>query len=284
MSVGAKSNKTDSKVSVWGPQSGYLQDLYQQGQNRFNIDGNQQALDLGQQGLNQIGNLYGQASSYYPNLVTGGQAGQIDVTDPTQQYLSQTLQGQGQGMETLTDLQQGGINPNLQGMVGAATRGLTENYQQQVMPGIRQNAAFSGGLGGSRQGVAEGIASQSYLNNIQDTASNIYGQAYDADQQRRLSAAQGMLSQQAGAGQIASGLMGQQAQTGLGAIGAGNELAQLGMAPSGYANQVYGYGWNPLQQYQGIIGGPVSGQQTKTRGYGVDIGVMPQSPETPVKG
>ena len=76
-------------------------------------------------------------------------------------------------------------NPNLRGAIDAATRPITQNFQEVVMPGITDEFMAAGqNFGGSRRGVAEGIASRGYLDTVSDTASKIvqdqYGNNLDA--------------------------------------------------------------------------------------------------------
>jgi hypothetical protein len=61
-------------------------------------------------------------------------------------------------------------NPALQGAIDATTRPIVQNYQEKVLPGIRSDAISSGNFGGSRQGVAEGIAARDTATAIGDTA------------------------------------------------------------------------------------------------------------------
>lgn len=75
-------------------------------------------------------------------------------------------------------------NPALQGYIDAAIRPITEQFTQSVLPGIRGNAVTTGNFGSSRQGIAEGIASQGYQRAVGDTSAKIasqgYGQGLDA--------------------------------------------------------------------------------------------------------
>lgn len=79
-------------------------------------------------------------------------------------------------------------NPVVQRYAEAAIRPVTEMYQEQVLPGITDAAVASGGLGGSRQGVAEGIAAGRYMDTVGDVTANIYNAAYGQglDQQARM--------------------------------------------------------------------------------------------------
>ncbi|WP_156328104.1 MULTISPECIES: hypothetical protein [unclassified Massilia] len=89
---------------------------------------------------------------------------------------------------------------------------LTNNLQRDILPGIRSNSVLAGQYGGSRQGVAEGLAISDLtkqLNNsntqfgLGTTAANssALAGAYENGQNRALSAAQGLSAQQYGTAQ-----------------------------------------------------------------------------------
>lgn len=79
-------------------------------------------------------------------------------------------------------------NPFLQGTIDAAIRPLTQQFTESVLPGIRGEAITAGQLGGSRQGVAEGIASRGFTDAIGDVTSGIAGQNFQQAQNRMLQA------------------------------------------------------------------------------------------------
>lgn len=70
-------------------------------------------------------------------------------------------------------------NPYLQKAITASTRPITENYQETVLPGIRDSFMAGGQeFGGSRRGVAEGIAAGRYMDSVGDTASKLVQDQY----------------------------------------------------------------------------------------------------------
>lgn len=79
-------------------------------------------------------------------------------------------------------------NPNLQNAIGAATRPITQNFNEILMPAIRGEAIKTGGLGGSRQGVAEGIATRGAAQAIGDTSSKIVQDLYRTNMEGQLKA------------------------------------------------------------------------------------------------
>lgn len=74
-------------------------------------------------------------------------------------------------------------NPSTQGAIRAAVRPLTDTYRDITLPGIAADASTSGtggisaNFGGSRQGIAEGLATRDLNNKISDTAGTIANQA-----------------------------------------------------------------------------------------------------------
>lgn len=75
-----------------------------------------------------------------------------------------------------------GPNPYLGQQANAITQNVTQNLQNNVLPGINSGAMAAGGFGGSRQGIAQGLAIQGANRDIANAQANMYGQAYTADQ------------------------------------------------------------------------------------------------------
>ena len=94
-----------------------------------------------------------------------------------------------------------GLNPFIGDVVTAATRSLTDNLQRNVLPSIGDEAGLAGQAGGTRQGVAEGIALGDYQNNVQDITARLFAQGFD----RNIDVQQNALAQVGGA----QGLQGQ---------------------------------------------------------------------------
>lgn len=69
-------------------------------------------------------------------------------------------------------------NPYFDAAAEAAIRPVVRQFNESVLPGIRQNAIASGGYGDSRMGVAEGVASDRLQQNILDTTSRMALDAY----------------------------------------------------------------------------------------------------------
>lgn len=102
------------------------------------------------------------------------------------------------------DLSNAGFNKNV--------NTLTDRLQRSVLPGLRSNSILAGQYGGSRQGIAEGLALSDYTNQLNDinsvlgaqNSANVTGQlanSYNQGQDRALSATQGLGAQQYGVAQ-----------------------------------------------------------------------------------
>jgi hypothetical protein len=163
-------------------------------------------------------------------------------------------------------------NPYLQSQGDAITRTATNNLNRNILPGIGAGAVAAGGYGGSRQGIAEGLAIGETNKGITDSLSNLYGNAYGQNQQYNL-----------GLGNLALGNQGQNynfytQQRGLDQSGVqlGANLYNAGNA--GYLGQgtgIYGIGntqqqapWtaannagNVFSQFSGLGGSQVQTQQ-----------------------
>lgn len=104
-------------------------------------------------------------------------------------------------------------------------------FREQVLPGITSEAVAGGGLGGGRQGVAEGIAAQSAGREFQRGATTLRA----ADITARDSAAAVLGEQRIGA--------------------AGTGLAQLGSL-AGIADFGFGANLQPFERLSALLGGP----------------------------
>lgn len=69
-------------------------------------------------------------------------------------------------------------NPYLMQTAEAATRPVLQSLTESILPSIRGEAVGAGGYGGSRQGIAEGIAGRGALQSIGDLMAKIFSGAY----------------------------------------------------------------------------------------------------------
>jgi hypothetical protein len=138
------------------------------------------------------------AASYQPSTVSAQSVAPTQAfsgfgaADPTS-ALARSLSGSVDN-PYLAAMNQANINQAMQGYndaLGAATQTLT----RQALPALRSGAMLAGQYGGSRQGIAEGLAlsdvgvqaAQNARNLAQsalDSGSNLYGGAYESAQNR----------------------------------------------------------------------------------------------------
>lgn len=93
-----------------------------------------------------------------------GQLASFDPSDPTRS----NIRAAGQYAD----------NPYLNGMIRAASRDVTRNLSEDVLPGINRLGSVTGNTNSSRTGVAEGIALRGAQDRIGDIASQMRGNAY----------------------------------------------------------------------------------------------------------
>ena len=154
---------------------------------------------------------------------------------------------------------------NVPGLYEAATRPMLEQFQEQILPGLRQSGIAAGhGVGGSRQGIAEGIATGKLLDRLADVSTGITesaaGRALQA-QQLGLSGltSMGDLQRALGGlgvsrGQLGLNLAQLSAQTGLGVEDLRRQLTQQQMdalaRASAQAPSLAALGMTPIQTMQ----------------------------------
>lgn len=78
------------------------------------------------------------------------------------------------------------MNPYLQNQANAITQQANQNLTQNQLPAINSAAIAAGGYGGSRQGIAQALAIGQTNQGIANSLSSLYGNAYEADQNRAL--------------------------------------------------------------------------------------------------
>lgn len=168
----------------------------------------------------------------------------------------------------LADVLNVNSNPYMAQAIQAGIQPITQSYLDPngVMAQIRQGAVQAGGVGGSRQGVAEGVAAGRYAQAVGDTAAKManeqYGMGLDTFEKTMMFAPSAMQ-----AGNIP-------AQT----------LANVGASVEGRAADQAAYDeqvklwqmnapWTPLNNYANIVyGGGGAGGTTTTSGGGQTTG------------
>lgn len=165
-----------------------MQDLVnQQGQNVANRAGQvEQAYGVGNAAL---------AGAFDPNVqrvgnISGPDSIRAKSVDPTQAFASM---GAANPIGAIQQMLTGQVNTSaLDPVVQSAMRRLGEGFNEQVLPNIRGNAVAAGQYGGSRQGIAEGLASRGLLYSMGDVASGMYNNAFNTAQQNMYGTANNM--------------------------------------------------------------------------------------------
>lgn len=157
-------NKNGGQTTTTEPYSGqkpYIEDIFQLGQQFY------------QQGTPDVS---GATNSAY------------DAVDAYQRSVPNTAQiaGSAAGQQQFLsgDVLNPNANPALQQYIQMANQQTTDAFNQNVLPGLKSGAVQSGGVGGSRAGIAEGLAAQGLQRTLaQQTAgmtSAAYGQGLNA--------------------------------------------------------------------------------------------------------
>lgn len=182
---------------------------------------------------------YNQLPQNLQTLSTAQQQGQQGLQQaPTtdQQNISAATAGNTANAVNSQLTQTPGSNPYVDQLVQRTLAQNTQNFNQSVLPQIDNASQLAGGYGGSRQGIAQGLAIQSLNQANANTAAGIYSNQYNQDLSRQLQAAGlgAQISGQAGGLQLQG--LGQQQNYQLGLQGQGLNAAQQGFGnlQSGY--------------------------------------------------
>ena len=211
---GSESSTAPSKV--YGAQDPFLQDLYARAQ----------MASYGGMGSNYANQINQGAQTGYQNQMQGG-------------FQNPQLQ---QGLQNFGGMQ----NQALGGAIQAGLGQINNNFNRNIMPGINAGSAMTNTSGGSRQGIAQGLA-----------ASDANQQATNFVNQMQSNNFQNMMQNQLGAyGQMGQ-LQGQQNAAAQGALGMSPDIANLG----------FGSQFGNLNNYANILGSPTvlgGGGQSKS--------------------
>jgi hypothetical protein len=244
-------------TNVWEPQQSYLQDVYSRAQgaaNAYDPSQGYYGADRWQGALDQGMGQLGQAAQ--------GFAGGYGALGNAQGTYNETLQN-------LRRFQNFGTDP----MMDVYARQAGQMFNEQIMPGLKGDAMVGGGLGGSRAGIAQGLAGARMGQQLQDFSAQLYGQNMD----RALQATQGMGQ----VGQAMSGLADQYGNLAQGQGQLGGMMANMGSMYGqigDYRNQLPFQGIN---QYAALIGSPTmqdlggggaSNSRSFNRGFGLNSG------------
>ncbi len=222
-------------------------------------------------GVGRIANTAG--VSYVDDTAGVDRVANTAGVGPLTGYNSRLLQGGLDPTNALSSLLGGTPNnPYLDRQANAITGMMTRNLNENVMPDIRSGAIAAGQYGGSRQGIAEGLAASRMNQDLAPALANLYGGAYENAQQRMAGAATGINEQAANfASQNAANTIGnQQFNTDIGFQNRGNDLrTQEYNAGIGFQNR-----GNDLrtQEYNANLGLQNRANDLNTQQFNADIG------------
>jgi len=213
--------------------------------------------------LNQAQGLYaGGAPEYYPGSTVAG------VNPTLQSGLDAGTAAAGtagevatMGQDALGQLVSGADplnNPFFSSTLEALLRPATQTFTEDVLPGITGGAVQAGQVGSSRQGVAQGLATDRFTQNILDTSNTFGTNAYQAglDSLGRAILAAPAIQQM--------GLVPANTLLSLGGVERGIEQEGINAAIDRF-NYEQASPYNALSYYAGLVGNPL-GQSSTTVG------------------
>ena len=174
--------------------------------------------------------------------------------------LSQALQGQANtaagGFNTFAGGGQVGNNPFLNQAIQAMQQSANQNLQRNQLPAIRNTAVAAGGLGGSRQGIAEGLAVSDLNQQLVNAEAGMRSQQFNQDLTNQLNA---LINQ----GNILGGQgAGQQALLAGGALQQGQNQAEIGGNMAQFNEEQNAEFQRQQQLLQILMGAPAAVGQT----------------------
>jgi hypothetical protein len=248
-------NQANMWQQVFGPQAEYLSRMW--GQASPNLGG--RYYDAGANSLAKIGQ--GSRANLYDPLVRSYQTqfGPASPFSTASNALTQPL------ISGLTNIMNspaqvfgaGGNNPLLDKNVALALEQASTNLTRNVLPAIGQNAQAAGQYGGTRQGIAEGLALSDANKQALQTAMGAYGDQYAQDRAASLaSQAQQDQTRLNAATQIQQ-VLGNAAGNVTTGANTGQQLLNLGMGGAQAIGQAGNMQWNPYMNYANLLGAPI---------------------------
>jgi hypothetical protein len=147
----------------------------------------------------QIASDWDNKTGAFAQFAPGAQTAQAPAANPylqqsaprrpqqSQQTMAPPTQQQPQASPTQNPYLSGvpgfGQSPTTQWQANNMTQSVADLLGNRVMPGIEGGAIAAGGLGGSRQGVAQGLAMGEAAKGLSTGLANLYDSAYGRDQQ-----------------------------------------------------------------------------------------------------
>lgn len=148
---------------------------------------------MGGQGANvqQAGQQQQQGSADLMSMLSSMFSGTSGAINAGNAQTSQAL-----GTLMSPDILNANSNPAMQSYMEAALRPLNSQFSNVTMPGIAGDAITAGGYGGSRQGIAEGLAAQGLSQASGDTTAKIASEGYGQGLQAMLGGVNAFNTQQ----------------------------------------------------------------------------------------
>lgn len=241
-------------------QSSVTQQQSQQASQGFSQSFGGSFVDPSQQGfLNQLRTQAGELSSQQQGQIGGVAQGLADELGGFGGGFLQNLQNlsQAQGLTGLASqlgqgLDAGGQflrdrisnqNPFLNEQISQLGTDLNRQFTESILPAIGRNAVSVGGLGGGRQGVAQGLAAQG----LQQTFGRESAALRFQDVGLRQAAAGQLQQGQIAGGNLLGAAQGQQAAASQAGLGSLESLLNLGLSP-------FQAEFAPLQNLASILG------------------------------
>ncbi|MFA5996176.1 MAG: hypothetical protein WC790_00415 [Candidatus Paceibacterota bacterium] len=293
MGMGSTKTTTKTDTAPWAAQQPYLaggfseaRRLYEDGPSTYypgqtyadlsdpQLAGLNQQVNTAQGGNPVIDN----AANYTSGVFQGSDNPYADILNSGVAGMKQTAGG---------DFLQN--NPFLDQVYGAASKKVTDDFNETSIPGISSQFGMAGNAGSTMHELALGRASEGLTDSLGSLAANIYGGNYSAERDRQTQAQQGLTS--AGAG-----LYGQGIDERLGALGQASgirdaqfgDAKQLQSAGKTFQDQQlrtieddikrfnYGQGadMSALQDYLAMIQGQYGGTSTSRQSGGGGSGLM----------
>lgn len=254
--MGGKSDAPDETSSVqqvvpWEGVQPYLKNMFSTAANQFSQGGPQYYPG---QTYPSRDPLQDQAQQLNLNYATNSMPGQIYDAQRAQSFALNSPDAAN--------------NPYVQNMMQSNAFNLNRNLQENLLPSVRGGALAAGGVGGSRQGIAEGLAmrgTQDALANANaQTMMGAYGQGLDA-QGRALA----MAPQSMNLGMMPMNVMSQ-----VGAYNQGIDQTALGADMERW-NYNQNLPWNTLNNYNSLLSSTPWGSSSTSTASGGGGGSSP---------
>lgn len=239
---GGSSTNTIQQADPWSGQQPYLADVMSEAQRLYNTAGPEMYSGNTVVGYNPLEQA---AQSYAANYATTGAQDLANTTLAGNQYLASP------------DLMDPATNAYLAKYAQGAVDPIFEQLNRETLPALRAGATMAGHSGGSRRGIAEGLAVDSATQNALNTTSQIYSDAY-AQNLEALKSGVALAPQTIQAGTLPSTILG-----GVGSAERAYEQSLLDDAIRQYEYEQQ-LPFNKLAAYQALIQGNFGGIGSST--------------------